>query len=434
MLTFTSRALFASAFVAFASFSSSSSVVAQQVSFHALLQEFQPRSEEAFDPIEGTSLPNEFGFDVAIRDGLAFIGMPLTNTAGRVAVFTQSTTGWTRTATITASDMTSDDRFGHAVSYRDGLLVVGSGRAAYVYKRINGVWRERQRILPAATDGVGFFAQDLKHEAGVLAIGALGSGTTRDSVFVYEQDASGRFVRRARIAASNDLTWPEDRLREQFGFSISMTNRIIVVGAPVGGPQFTGEAYILGKNSSGNWVRRQKLVAAGLQNGDDYGRAVAVDRGMILVGSPNATLSEVGNDQPIRGRVYGFLPGGTQYVESFQLSQLLPFEPGGLPEVWTFGQSIAMFDTHIAVGGSVLEASSEFSPRMVVATFSRAGSSVQRVGTAMDLIGGTEPVSISIANNLLLVGSPFGGSSCIFQFECIGDARLFHLKQFVPAQ
>jgi hypothetical protein len=64
--------------------------------------------------------------------------MPKTNASGQVAVFTQQgTTGhWTRTATVVASDRTEGDEFGRAVSYRDGLLIVGSNRAAYVYTNL----------------------------------------------------------------------------------------------------------------------------------------------------------------------------------------------------------------------------------------------------------------------------------------------------------
>jgi len=116
----------------------------------------------------------EFGFDVAIRNGLAFVGMPWALGTGSVAVFTQGTGGWVRSAAITASDKTTDDEFGRAVSFRDGLLIVGSNRAAYVYKRVNGVWREQQKIMPPVADGMALFARDLKHENGILAIGAFG--------------------------------------------------------------------------------------------------------------------------------------------------------------------------------------------------------------------------------------------------------------------
>jgi FG-GAP repeat len=392
--------------------------LAQEPLQHRYIQELAPipEVEDFFDEYAAPSYqnPNEFGYDVAIRDGLAIVGMPLTFTTGRVAVFTQSASGWLRTGTLTASDKTSEDRFGHAVSYRDGLVVVGSKRAAYVFKRVNGVWRQQQRIVPSATDGVEFFARDLKHQGGVLAIGAQGDATTRDSVYVYEQDASGKFVRRARIRAS------DGHLGNRFGWSISMTSAIIVVGAPW---QDTarGAAYILARNNSGQWVQRQKLVAIARHHSDSLGTAVAVDRGMILAGAPNALASGADPNLPVRGVVYGFLAGTDRYVESFQL-----YPPDSLP-FQNFGSSIAMFDKRIAVGGSELPAYETEGP-FFVATYSREGSSVLPLGSVSRLRGN---VSLSIVNNLLLIGAPFTGS-CLFAFECVGRAHLYHLNQFEP--
>jgi hypothetical protein len=346
--------------------------------------------------------------------------MPLTFTTGRVAVFTQGTSGWTRTGTLTASDATSDDRFGHAVSFRDGLVVVGSRRAAYVFKQVNGVWRQQQKIVPPAADGVAFFAHDLKHEAGVLAIGTEGdvNNPTRTSVYIFEQDTTGKFVRRARVRAADGH--PGDR----FGWSIGMTNAIIVVGAPWH-DQARGAVYILGRNKSGSWVQRQKLVAIERQTSDQFGTAVAVDRGMILVGAPTAVPPGLDPDLdfPLRGVVYGFLPGTTQYLESFQLYQTrdgLPFQD--------FGSSIAMFDKRIAVGGSEFSQDGEVEGRALVATYTRDGSSVLPLGFVSH---DTTAVSVAIANNLLLVGSPFTGA-CLFAGSCVGRANLYHLNRFEP--
>ena len=53
----------------------------------------------------------EFGSAVAIRDGIAFIGIPGALPTARVAVFNQTATGWARTATLTAPDAASVSQF-----------------------------------------------------------------------------------------------------------------------------------------------------------------------------------------------------------------------------------------------------------------------------------------------------------------------------------
>ena len=243
MSTFMSRALLAALSVVSASFSIGHAF-AQRPPEHVLFQSITPLPAEAdAGPPDFEPLDNWFGADVAIRDGFAFAGMPKTNGTGQVAVFTQQGTSghWTRTATIVASDRTEGDDFGRAVSYRDGLLIVGSNRAAYVYKRVDGAWREQQKVRLGTTDGVG----DLKHEAGVLAIGARSETAT--SLYIFERNAAGTFVRRARITA---------RAGEPvFRNAVAMTKREIVLGAH-------GAAYVFGRNSSGNWVQRQRLLPA----------------------------------------------------------------------------------------------------------------------------------------------------------------------------
>jgi hypothetical protein len=416
MYKFTSRVLLALVCGAIASLAGTS--VLGQTAQHRFLQTFRPiPGVELFpDPdFPFGENPSEFGSDVAIRNGLAFAGMPLTLGTGRVAIFKQTATGWVRSGTVTASDKMQGDEFGRAVSFRDNLLVVGSKRAAYVYRQINGVWREQQKIVPPAADGIVRFAPDLKHEAGVLAIGAWGehgvpNPRVADSVYIYEQDATGKFVRRARILTPSGH-------QDQFGGSISMTDSIIVVGSG-------GAAYILARNKSGQWVTRQKLVASNTAAAaGGFGSPVAVDRGMILVSAsaefvPDPT-SEFGG---VFGEVYGFLPGATKYVESFRLRPL-----GPVAADFSYGMEIAISGNRIAVAGiSSLEG--EGAEGAAVAIYSRVGNTVSAFGGVS--LTSSRPLtlvtSVAIANNLLLVGSPFAGR-CLFNDSCVGEANLFRM-------
>jgi len=374
---------------------------------HVHLQELAPRPAEAFSPLNGERQDNAFGSDVVIRNGLAFIGMPAAMTTGKVAEFTQRTSGWVRTATIIASDRTTGDGFGQSVSYRDGLLVVGSGRAIYIYKRVDGVWREKQKIVPPAAEGLDT-VHDLKHEAGVLAFvassGDFQSSDFRHALFVYEQDANGRFVRRAQLMTSDAFPW-----------SIDMTKAIIVAGTH-------GAAYIFGRNSSGQWVKRQQLVSSGGNN--RFGQVVAVDNHMILIAAPGEPSFDDST-----GVVYVFVPGATQYVEAFRL-------PGGGT---AFGSALAISDKYIAVGSAAI-ADIEDNPPGFIVTYLREGSSVRPLGYIEDT-GSTparRPSSIDIADNLLLFGSP-SDESCFHSNDfCehtginIGEANLFRLNQFEP--
>jgi hypothetical protein len=413
MSTLRARALLAALWISVASLCAGA-VFAQELPTHVLFQRIAPLPAEANNATpESVPLDNWFGADVAIRDGFVFAGMPKTNASGQVAVFTQQgTTGhWIRTATIVASDRTEGDDFGRAVSYRDGLLIVGSNRAAYVYKRVSGTWREQQKITPAAADSIRVFAVDLKHEAGTLAIGSQRTAAIPalpGALYILEQNAAGIFVQRARLIGPAG--------EPAFGRAVSMTKREIVVGS-------TESAYIVARNSSGNWVRRQRLVPANpVIDGFDvqgFGAAVAIDNGMILVGAPNT----LGNDESSSGIVFGFVPGAGQYVQTFELSSQV--RSGQLE----FGSALAMFGNRIAISASEFNANPDIEPAVQVLTYSRTGSSVQALGTT-GFTEGRFPASVAIANNVLLAGSPLDRACMFFGVGCVGEANLFDLNHF----
>jgi hypothetical protein len=283
----------------------------------------------------------------------------------------------------------------------------------YVYKLVNGAWREQQKITPLAANKAVVFAGDLKHETGVLAIGSLGDHLPSDvarpnSLYIFEQGSAGGFVRRARFLAPADGTTSGDG---RFAQSVSMTNAIIVVSA-------INSAYIFGRNSTGNWVRRQKLLPAN-PDAIDFGVAVAVDRDLILVGAPG-TIDPT--DENRAGSVHGFTPGAASYVEAFEITS---------PEfsVWQFGSAIAMFGDHVAVASSELPVDGESQPVVHVATYLRIGSTLQPLGRT-GFGPGTFPASIAIANNVLLVGSPFDSSCVFFGPPCVNRADFFLLNRF----
>lgn len=415
MFTLASRTLLVAA-VALASLASSPARGDLPVHIH--LQELTLLPEEAFWP-DGLPRDNEFGTNAVIRNGLAFIGMPKTMTTGQVAVFTQGTSGWARTGTIVASDRTTGDRFGQSISFRDGLLVVGSARAIYVYKRVNGAWREQQKIVPPAADELNVVG-DLQHEAGVLAFVAFSSSDFRHAFYVFEQDANGRFVRRARFLTS---------AAEGFPFAIDMTKRMIVVGTT------SNSAYLFGRNKSGQWVKRQQLIASSrTQPNDGFGLAVAIDNDMILVATPDSAW----NDTDLIGEVYVFLPGATKYVEAFRLQPPLDDRLAG---GWRFGSVLAITDKYIAVGAVDVPFLEDIPPGRVT-TYSREGFTVRLLGT-IDIKDTAPTVArgpsiLDIANDLLLVGSRLDKSCGAFNDLCeptginIGEVHVFRLNRFKP--
>jgi hypothetical protein len=353
-------------------------------------QEGAGPNDDDVDPNREGLVEPEFGRAVAMRSELAFIGMPLLDPAGTVAVYTATPTALIRTGTLTPSQPVSDEEFGRLLTYRDGILVVGSKQAAYVFKRnSSGVWTQRQKIAVAA--------QGMRYENGTLVIAAAGE------IYIYQRDAAGKFIRRGQLASP-------DGTPRSFGSAIGMAGSVMVVN---GG----GAVYVFRRSSTGVWRHRQTLFASeliGTEEGAraEFGAAVAIDRGMIVVGAPE--LREGSGDA--QGAAYGFVLAGDVYVEAFKLQ---PKQDGYDGHVANFGRLVAMFDQRIVVG-AFEEITSEFEYNgTVVFSYTRAGSTVIPRGFGVTAYPG---VSMALADQRLLVGIP--------RNFALGAAALFRLNVF----
>jgi hypothetical protein len=375
--------------------------------------------------------PSEIDFDirfgeaVAIRDGIAFAGIPGSHD-GRVAVFNQAATGWQRVQTLTAPTPVSRDEFGRALAFRDGFAFVGSKTATYIFKRSNGVWRHFQTLKPPAADGAGRFPVALRYEAGTLLASADRGSALPNFVYVFERDASGKFVQRAKLRA---LDAAGD---DNFGASLGVTGTALVIGSPGGDDQRSfnvpgfsgpGAAYVFRRNSVGNWVQTQKLTA--VDDPSSFGAAVAIDNAMIIVGAPKFdTVGGVNGPEAnaAGGAAYGFVPVAGRYVETFKLRPSADEKS----QYQAFGYEIAMFGRNIAIAATEPYGAVSAFPRGFIFTYDRVGSTLTARGVAASHIVSS---SMGLSNNLLMAGDP-GDVTC--PFGCSGHATVYDVLRFFP--
>lgn len=296
-----------------------------------------------------------FGSTVLIRNELAFIGMPSRGPDGRVGVFAATATDLSRTGTLTPSDRPRFGSFGRSLAYRDGILVVGAAQAAYVFQRSNGVWKQRQKLTPLAADNENLFVDSLHYADGTLAIGASSSDVP-GAVYIYERNTAGKFGARGKLVSTDG---------SPIGGSISMAGPVMVVGG-------AGAAHIFRRNSAGVWRHAQTLIANELGFGGGFGAAVAIDRGMIIVGAPGVPGEFPDDPSRNSGAAYGFILDRGVYVETFKLKP----RPDEIREYFFFGQRVAMFDQRVVVAAEPYESSDGIYHGTAVFTYTRTGSSV----------------------------------------------------------
>jgi hypothetical protein len=175
-----------------------------------------------------------FGAAVAIRNGIALIGIPQAFPTAHVAVYGQTATGWVRTATLSVPDAVPagfpSNGFGRAITFRDGLAMIASNSFVHVFRRGNGVWTDVQKLEPPTPGPTEVHA--MRYENGFLAIAWSSFGV----VDVYELASNGKLVKRATLKATDGTTG--------FGTDVAIAGNVLVVGA-------NGAAYVFRRRSDG---------------------------------------------------------------------------------------------------------------------------------------------------------------------------------------
>ena len=204
----------------------------------------------------------------------------------------------------------------------------GTG-AAYTFEFSSGTWVEVQR-LGSSDSGDLSFGGSVALDFPYAAIGADGAGTSQGAVVVFRDGESG-FAEDQRVQANDGL------VGDAFGRSVDLSGNRLAVGAPGanGPPAGAGAAYLFARDAT--WAQREKLVPLDPDAESEFGAAVSLDGGSLLIGSPFPAGSS------IDGAAYLFsLSGGTWA----QLQKLL--SPGASDP--QFGADVALAGLDALVG------------------------------------------------------------------------------------
>lgn len=277
------------------------------------------------------SANDNFGYAVDIGQSYAIVGTPNenqdsaeTNTAidaGAAYLLHRNSHGdWSLLQKISASDRAAGDRFGRAVALfgeyaavaapqesedaTGGNTKLAAGSVYLFRKNANGRWVEQQKIVASDRNASDRFGFSLSLDANGMAIGAPsqeydanGANPLNEAGAVYYfEDQSGTWTETQKLVASDRA------LGDNFGYSVGLSDKRLVVGAPEEDEDANGantlsdagSAYIF-EQSGGTWSQAQKVVASNRTAGDEFGSSVAISfnnpdgstiRGHCVVGAP----------------------------------------------------------------------------------------------------------------------------------------------------
>ena len=288
----------------------------------------------------------EGGAAVATDGETTVVGVPADDTggigAGAVVVQRRTGTRWLEESVLFAVDAHAGARFGTAVAVDGEWLAVGSpgadlgpstgAGAVYVYRRIGGTWTLHTKLTLVGAQVDDGYGAALDLSGSILVAGA-------------PQLAPGLAGGRATIHFYNGVQWtlahepapPALEVGAAFGSAVATDGTLVAIGAPreQGALAPSSGAVYTSRNIVGLWAAGPRLISQAEQAGEQFGRAIAIADGRIVIGAPGRDTGA--------GGVHIFREVGLSFAPEAQLSS-----PSPIPS--EFGHAIDAIDTTILIG------------------------------------------------------------------------------------
>lgn len=422
-----------------------------------------------------TGTGDMFGFSVATDGVVAVIGAVLEDGAATVVngadddtksgsgaayVFRLVNGTWVFEAYLKASNSGGLDEFGYSVDVDGDVIVVGARHeqgsgagvnapaddlldksgAAYVFARSGGVWSQQAYLKPAVPGLQDLFGFAVGVSGELVIVGAYfedgtstginqpvtEGATNSGAAYIFRRVNGTDWQQEAYLKASNAGS------PDNFGIDVAIDGDLAIVGAPgersdatgVNGNQANnsinnaGAAYLF-RRTGGVWAQEAYLKASNPGESDQFGRAVDVEGGTVIVGVSNEDSSTTLINGPVddasinSGAAYVFVNGLTGWEQKAFL-KAPNADPGD-----GFGGEVAL-DGDFAVVSADLEESGTsevdgtpddtVSQAGAVYVFRRTGdewANQAYLKSSAPGIGQRFGFALAAADGIVLVGEPF---------------------------
>lgn len=327
-------------------------------------------TRQAYVKASNSDVGDRFGTSVAISGDLAVVGAPRERSAatgvdgneqdnsrvnaGAAYVFVRDGDGnWAQQAYLKASNTLSGDLFGTDVAISGNTVIVGAEAqaagqgAAYIFFRDgSGNWSQ-QAFLKASDAASGDrFGFAVAVDGDTAIVGARSRGNRTGAVYVFERNGSGNWSEQDVLTASNAAEFAD------FGNAVSLSQDVAAIGALFQGDDGEGAAYVFTRDGSGVWSEETMLKATNAENSDQFGSAVAVAQGMLVVGAQGEDSDATGldadgsdNSLSLAGAAYAFARDSDG-----QWQQQTYIKPSNTHAGMLFGSAVALDQGTLVVG------------------------------------------------------------------------------------
>ena len=282
---------------------------------------------------------DQFGFSIAIDDGIIVLGSPFDRDRGLSSgsAYPFDVFGGMPFAKLLQLDGLGFDEFGYSVAIDDGIVAVGArqdddrgidGGSAYLFDVRSG--EQLFKLLPTDNTAFRWFGWSIDIDDGVVAVGAIrddDNGSASGAAYLFDASTGAQLFK---------LVPDDGVVNGYFGSSIALSRGVVAVGASgdddLGGN--SGSVYLFDSTTG---VLMFKLVPSDGDAGDQFGFSIGIDLGVVAVGSPGD--DENGNNS---GSAYLF-----DACTGAMLTKLLACGGASGDQ---FGRSIAIGGGAVAIG------------------------------------------------------------------------------------
>ncbi|KAJ5076426.1 hypothetical protein M0811_06426 [Anaeramoeba ignava] len=304
--------------------------------------------------------------------------------------------------------------FGQSLSISGNTLAIGSSNLegyekkpgrAYIFENENNNWNQKARLnINDGTNGDGF-GTSVSISNDIVVIGApfanVSSNISQGKAYVFKKNGND-WNQVAELIGNNG------KPLEGFGMGVSISGKTIAVGAingDINETQNRGCVYIFNGNEDGTiWNQVQQLFSSDGADSDEFGWGVSIsdDSSLILVTAPNAN---VGSNQE-QGKAYIFQNNGTNWNET----QILTASDGYENAQFGWSASSSSDFSFVVIGSPYMNVSSN-STQGQAYIFQKNGNQWNQIqiliasdGKEGDFFGGI--TSVSSDSSLIIIGAP----------------------------
>jgi len=339
------------------------------------------------------SLWGNVGFSVAVSGDAIVVGASFYNEGNTaVYVYVKPERGW-RNMTPTAELKASDGAALYSVAMNGNTIVAGSGyehRKMYLYLRPPTGWKNMtETAILTASDARprDCFGCSLSIDGDTVVAGALRDHQYVGSAYVYVKPPGGwkDMTETAKLTASDGVSG------DDFGYAVGISGGTVVVGAPQISAGY-GKGYVFVKPSAG-WTNMTQTAELTPSNGGSqlyFGSAAVVNRNTVLISEPSGHAA------------YVFVKPKAGWQDMHETAELT--DPNAS---YSFGNSLALQGGIALVGDGNTDATFVYvEPKSGWKTTSKSNATI----TGSDArYNSTLGVSVGMSGKIIVAGAPGAG-------------------------